>query len=276
MSTLDEKRVYGEKTGHTELYVATELGVAVVSVSADIVGEFALARRCDARDVAAGADRLAVATADDVLVSADGSYAGTGFGAAVAVGFDDERLLAAGPDGRVAVCTGEADDSGAWTTLGTTADVRAIDRGLVAAADGVYRAADSELTNVGLSDVRDVAAGGQPLAATGDGLYYLGPGWAQALDGTFEVVAAGASGDGDDTPAHAATSGTCYERRDGEWTELSLPVEGRVADVTHGTGTYAVTVEGTVLVDVGDGWRDRALGLRNARSVAVAPPGDGS
>jgi len=265
MSTLDEKRVYGEKAGRTELYVAAGMGVAVVSVSDDIVGEFALDHRCAARDVAAGPDRLAVATDEDVLVSAEGGYTGTAFGPAVAVGFDGDRLLAAGPDGRIAVRNG-----GTWTDLGTVDGVRAIDGGLVAGEGGVYRA-DDGLTHVGLSDVRDVAGAGQPLAATGDGLYYLGPGWAPALDGAFTVVASGAAEE-----AHAATTDALYERDGEEWTERSLPVGGRVTDVTHGAGTYAVTTDGVVLVDAGDGFRDRALGLRDVRAVAVAPRAGGS
>lgn len=267
MSTLDEKRVYGEKAGRTELYVAAEMGVAVVSVSDDIVGEFTLDHRCTARDVAAGPDRLAVATDEDVLVSAEGGYTGTAFGPAVAVGFDGDRLLAAGPDGRVAARTGEA-----WTDLGTVTDVRAIDGRLVAGKGGVYRA-DDDLTHVGLSDVRDVTGASQPLAATGDGLYYLGPGWAAALDGAFSVVASG-SAEGD--PAHAATADALYERDGETWVERSLPVDGRVTDVTHGAGTYAVTAEGVVLVDAGDGFRDRALGLRDVRAVEVAPRAGGS
>ena len=267
MSTLDEKRVYGEKAGRTELYVAAGMGVAVVSVSDDIVGEFTLDHRCTARDVAAGPDRLAVATAEDVLVSAEGGYTGTAFGPAVAVGFDGDRLLAAGPDGRVAVHTAET-----WTDLGTVTDVRAIDSRLVAGEDGVYRA-DDDLTHVGLSDVRDVAGARQPLAATGDGLYYLGPGWVSALDGAFSVVASGPT-EGDS--AHAATTDVLYERDDTAWTERPLPVDGRVTDVTHGAGTYAVTTEGVVLVDVGDGFRERALGLRDVRAVAVAPREGGS
>lgn len=257
-STLDEKRVYGEKTGGTELYVASSLGVAVVSVSADLVGEFTLARRCTARDVAAGPDRLAVATDQDVLVSEEGGYTETGFGPAVAVGADGGRLLAADPDGEIGSYDGD------WTALGATGDVRAIDGGLVAARDGVYRVGDG-VSGVGLSDVRDVAARGTPLAATGDGLYYLGPGWAKALDGSFEVVARAGE------RAHAATSDALYERGGDDWTEREVPVENAIADVTHGEGIYAVTEDGTVLVDAGDGWRDRALGLRDVTGIAIMP-----
>lgn len=257
--SIDEKRVYGERAGETELYVASRLGVTVVSVSADLVGEFALARRCTARDVAAGPDRLAVATDEDVLVNEGDDYAGTGFGPAVAVGVDDDRLLAAAPDGVI----GRFDGDG-WTALGEAGDVRAIDGDLVAAADGVYRV-DGGVSGVGLSDVRDVAARGTPLAATGDGLYYLGPGWATALDGSFEVVARAGE------RAHAATADALYERDGDAWVERAVPVEHPIADVAHGEGTYAVTADGSVLVDAGDGWRARALGLRDVAGIAVAP-----
>ena len=62
---LDEKRVYADREEATTAFVAAGAGVARVEVSADIVGEFALQRRCTARDVAASAGRLAVATAED-------------------------------------------------------------------------------------------------------------------------------------------------------------------------------------------------------------------
>jgi hypothetical protein len=268
--SIDEKRVYGEKTGTTELYVAADLGVAVVAVSDDIVGEFSLAHRCTARDLAAGPNRLAVATDADVLVSDDGGYAGTGFGPAVAVGFDDGTLLAAGPDGRVARRGGEA-----WHRVGEVADVRAIDGDLVGAADGVYRV-DDGLAHVGLADVRDVATGGTPLAATDDGLYYLGPGWAEGREGAFVAVASAPE------RGHAAGEAGLFERTDDGWTACALPTEEPVVAVAHGEpasgaddggerGVYAVTGGGRVLVDAGDGWRDRALGLAGATALAVAP-----
>jgi len=267
--SIDEKRVYGEKTGTTELYVAADLGVAVVAVSDDIVGEFSLAHRCTARDLAAGPDFLAVATDADVLVSEGGGYAETGFGPAVAVGFDGGTLLAAGPDGRVARREGEA-----WHRVGAVADVRAIDGDLVGTAEGVYRVGDG-LAHVGLSDVRDVATGGTPLTATDDGLYYLGPGWARAREGAFVAVASAPE------RGHAAGEAGLFERTEEGWTARALPTEEPVVAVAHepasdadggGEGSvYAVTERGRVLVDAGDGWRGRALGLAGATALAVAP-----
>jgi len=256
--SIDEKRVYGAKTGRVDLAVATGMGVARVAVSGDKFGEFSLAHQCTARDVAAG-EELAVATDDDVVVGTLDTFEGTGFGAAVAVGYHEADLLAAGPDGRVARYA-----DGEWGTVGEVDEPRAIDGGLVAAADGVYRVGDG-LSHAGLEDVRDVAATGTPLAATGAGLYYLGPGWAKASEGAFETVDSAAE------RAHAATAATLYERVDGEWYEREVPVDEPITGVAYGEGTYAVTRDGTVLVDVGDGWRTRNVGLREVAGLVVAP-----
>ena len=257
--SIDEKRVYGAKTGRVDLAVATGMGVARVAVSGDKFGEFSLAHRCTARDVAADPDALAVATDEDVLVGSFDTFEGTDFGAAVAVGYHADGLLAAGPDGRVA-----RRDDGEWETVGEVEEPRAIDGGLLGAADGIYRVGDG-LSHAGLSDVRDVAATGTPLAATGEGLYYLGPGWAKAIDGSFETVASA------ERRAHAATAETLSERVDGEWYEREVPVDEPITGVAYGEGTYAVTADGTVLVDVGDGWRTRNVGLRAVADLVVAP-----
>lgn len=260
MVSIDEKRVYADKTGATEVYVASDLGVTVVAISADIVGEFTLVHRCTARDVAGGPEFLAVATDEDVLVGAGESFAETGFGPAVAVSVTDEHVLAASEGGQVAR---HADDE--WTTLGTVDEPRALDGDLVAAADGVHRVDGTGLDHVGLEDVRDVATDGTPLAATGDGLYYLGPGWASAHDGSFEMVAR--SGE----HAHAATAEAFHEQAgaDGEWAPRDLPVDEQVVDVAYDEAIYVVTEPGTVLTDAGDGWRSRSLGLRNTSGIAV-------
>lgn len=257
--SIDEKRVYEDRTGGTELLVASELGVTAVTVSDDLIGEFSLVEQCAARDVAAGEDEVAVATGEDVLVGAGGEFSGTGFGPAVAVTVAEDWLVAAGPDGAV----GRRDD-GEWSTLGTVADVRAIEGDLVATADGVYRLDGDDLTHVGLDDVADVATDGTPLAATGDGLYYLGPGWARAQKGAFTTV--GTAGE----RAHAATPETLYERHEGEWRERSVPVDEPIVEVAYGRGVYAVTETGTVLVDVGDGWRTRSLGLPGVAGLVVS------
>ena len=182
---LDEKRVYADREEATTAFVAAGAGVARVEVSADIVGEFALQRRCTARDIAASAGRLAVATAEDVLVGTVDGFEPTGFGPATAVGYH-EGLVAAGGE-RLA----RYHDDG-WETLAELADVRAIDGDLVAAADGVHRL---DGTPLGLEAVNDVSTAGRPLAATDAGLYYLANGWMTAVEGPFRAVARDADGE---------------------------------------------------------------------------------
>lgn len=270
MGEMAEDRIYADRLGKTDVFVATGLGVAVVSVSNDRIGQFSIQHRCTARDVAADGDRLLVATGEDVLIGRGEEYERTGFGPAVAVGSGREGTasagpIAAGPDGAV----GRYAD-GEWVPVGETERPRAVAGDLLAAAGGVFRIGDG-LDHVGLDDVRDVAVDGAPLAATNDGCYRLGPGWTCDVDGDFRLVAA----DGD--RSHAATDETLYERTDGEWAERELPVDeplaglGSVAD----GGVVAVTTEGTCLVDAvaakdgGEGWRHRTLGLPDVAALAV-------
>jgi hypothetical protein len=268
--TIDEKRVYDDRTGAETVLVASERGVVVASLSADRVGEFRLDHRGVARDVAAAGDRRAVATDEDVLA---GGYDPTGFGPAVAVGFDGDDLLAAGPDGRIA----RLDDD--WTTLGHVESPRAVDGGMVAAADGVWTV-DDDLRNVGLGDVRDVHGRGMPLAATDDGLYRLGNGWMDELDGAFGVVSADSperrsagsrtqSGDDADDRAHAVGAAGTFEREAvGEWHAVETPADP--VDVAYtDAATVAVTEGGTLLADAGDGWRRRELGVGGVAALAV-------
>lgn len=251
--TLDEKRVYGATEGSTPAFVATGAGLARVEVSDDLVGEFSLAHRGDARDVAASGGRLAVATSADALVGTGDAFAETGFGPATAVGFTD-GLVAAG-EGRVA-----RHEDRDWTTLADVDDVRALAGGMCAAVGGVYRLDGS---HVGLDDARDLSTEGEVFAATGDGLYALGNGWLDELGGGFRAVA----GDGDRAYA-VADDGTLYRRGGDEW--VGADARGDVADVALAEeAVYAVTTDGTFLADAGEGWRDRMLGLPDARRVAV-------
>jgi hypothetical protein len=274
--SIDEKRVYGAKTGTTAVFVATGAGLARVEISDDLVGEFGLVHRSGVRDVAGTDGRLALAGEDDVRLGIGDTFRPTGFGDATAVGWHDGALHAAGddrvlrfdPDGDPTV--GDTDDPapGSWTTTADVGEVRAIVDDMVAGAEGLFRLDGDRL---GLADVRDVAPAG-PLAATGDGLYYLGNGWMDALAGDFRAVAAAPDG-----RAHAATPDALYARSpasegydEAAWVEADLPVAGHVVDVAYGPeATYAVTAEGTVLANAGDGWRDRSLGLPDARRLAI-------
>lgn len=250
--SLDEKRVYADKSGTTTVFVATGVGVARVSVSGDIVGEFSLEHRGEATDIASADGRLAVATPSDVLVGTDEEFVETGFGPATAVGYH-EGLLAAG-DGRLA----RYDDG--WRTLCELTDVHAIDGRMAAAESGIHRL---DGTHVGLEAARDVTTAGGPLAATDGGLYYLANGWMDALDGAFRVAASD-----EDGRAHAATAAELYERGD-EWRPVDLPIAGSIADVAYDDAVFAVTDDGTFLVDAGDGWRHRSLGLPDVSALAV-------
>ncbi|MFD1685214.1 HVO_0234 family beta-propeller protein [Halobellus litoreus] len=335
MPTIDEKRVYTDNAGTETVLLATGLGVVSVSVSDDLIGEFGVVRRCEARDVATAGSLVAVATEEDVLladrsdadVASDAAtstatqrldFAETGFGPATAVGFDEKTLLAGDESGRVARSAAEERLSGpeggernesdgtAWTEVGTTGAVRAVEGGLVAAADGVYRVGSAGVTHAGLDDARDVDA--EPLVATGSGLYKLGNGWMDVLDGPVDALdAAGERGlaavDGAlyargldteraaDVGDAADRSGVPNERDDdgrsgaanGEdgddwdgiatdgWTEAVLPVDGDVVAVTHGVdASYAVTADGTLAVRLPDGaWRYRGLGVRDVAAAAV-------
>ena len=264
MSTIDEKRVYGARSGATEAFVATGVGLARVSVSGDLVGEFGLADRRAARDVAARDGTLAVACEEDVLWGA--TLDETGFGPARAVGFDRSGGLLAAGDGRVArydAAAGDDEGAGEWTALGECETVRAIDGDLVAAARGVFRVADDGLTHAGLDDARDVAVRGAPRVATAEGLYVLGNGWMDDGEGSYRVVAS----DGERT--HAATDETLFELVDDEWRAVDLPVPEAVAGVAYADRVYAVTEDGTFLVEGDDEWHTRTLGLPDVCGVAV-------
>jgi len=257
MSTIEEKRVYagGERT---TLYLAADLGVATVSVSGDIVGEFGVDVRCRALDVAGGDGLLAAATDEDVLVGA--SFEGTDFGPARAVGVGADAVFAADESGDVHRY------DGAWERLGA-ADANRFDGALVA-GDDVYRAGETlRALDCPVSPIIDVCDDdGDALAATADGLYRYDGEWARELAGDCRVVSAGgafaAGPDARDFWGYGTT---------GRWQRVDLPVEGRVADVVRtGEGTYAVTESGTVLANAGDGWRTRETGLGGVRALATA------
>jgi len=290
MQTLEEKRVYADRSGTTRAYVASGMGVVEVDIADAIVGEFSLCLPCTANDIATVDDHLAVATAEDVLVvdlEADelGTEAATetGFGPAVAVGYADTFLIAADDDGRVARFDSTRDS---WEPLTDRplAAVRAIDGGLVGTDDGVYRVHGDGVDHAGLTDVRDVSATSVPLAATTEGLYKLGNGWMSIRETPATVVSADPGGDpGRLTRAHAVADGTVYEydrtaADDGvdggtPWHELEVPATEIIA-FGYGETVYAVTADGTFLTaDVEAGrrrWRTRTLGVRDVSGLAVA------
>lgn len=268
MGDMEEDRVYADTLGKTDLYVATGLGVAEVSVSNDRIGQFSLAHRCTARDVAPDGTRVLVATDADVLAietsSDDLTATSLEFGPAVAVGVDDAPLAAA-PDGTIARYT-----DGEWVDLGTVEGPRAIDGPLIGSEAGVFRV-DDGLDHVGLDDVADVVGTETPYAATGAGLYRLGPGWTRDVDGDFRFVT------GSGSQAHAGTADALYTREDGTWRERAVPTDEQLVDVGYVAdgGVVAVTAAGTCLVDPvaakdgASGWRSRSLGLAETAALAV-------
>lgn len=263
---LDEKRLYGETRATTVAYVASETGLARVELSGDQVGRISLVATAPVRDVAGAAGRLLVAGAEDVHVGDDGDLAATGFGPAVAVGATADRLLAVGPDGHVAELSGDE-----WRRIGTVDDPRRMDAEYVATGDGVVRIRGDDLGYLGLSAVNDVAAAG-PFAATAEGVYGQERGeWRTARAAPAERVGASAE------HLHVVDDGTLYEGRSGVWTAPDLPIDEPVADVAYGEVTYAVTVDGTFLIDAASeatpdghgGWRHRALGVTGVAALTV-------
>lgn len=273
MLSIDEKRVYADREGAIEAFVAAGTGVCRVRVAAEMVGEFDLVSREPARDLAGGPGTLAVATDEDVLVAdpvhdAEPTFEPTGFGPAVAVGYADGRPIAAGPDGRL------AGHDGGWEELAALeGTVTAIDGELIATDEGLFRLRGTTLRNAGLTAVRDVSTPGVPLAATDDGLYRLGNGWLCDREGPFDVVAADPRSEpGRLERAHAAAGHTLYALADGEWGEC-LEVGAPIADVAYGETVYAVTADGTFLAGDGDGWRSRHLGIRDVVGCSVPARG---
>lgn len=310
--SIEEKRVYAGSAGRTDAYVATESGVIRVALSADKVGAFDMVARDSARGAAvlprrAAPDLLGVATGDGLLVApVDDDIAfepvEVGPASAVAVGVHDDAFLVAGDDGEIdriaigsdATASDEtADDATAGdataddataTRIGSVPDPRAIDGPLVAAADGVHRVTEGDaaeavpnLVSVGLDDARDVAGSGMPLAATADGLYWLGNGWMPAREGDAEAVAADGDGhamavvDGD-LLIHAGDADRGSIGWEPEtWSRADLPVDERAVSLGYGPGlSVVVTAAGTLCVDAGDGWRHQVVGVRGATDVALA------
>ena len=279
MQTLTEKRVFGAKTGTTEVFVATDTGLVVVTVSAEQIGTFGLTYRGSVTAVAADTEEVLLGTDDGLrysrLDAADRASSPPEFtfstvedgdtGRITAVGFGPTSPLVADDAGGVFAVDLESEQH---EQVGETAGVRAIDGGLVAAADGVHRLDEGALTHVGLDAASDVAGHGVPLAATENGLFRLGNGWLSVADGPFDGVASDGHG-------HASAVGSdglrTQAEADGEWDREELPVDEAVADLAYGSGLRAaVTEAGTLCITAGDGWRHQRLGVPGVTGIAVA------
>ena len=270
MSEIAEKRVFGDRLGAREAYVASGAGLVRVRLRADAIGEFALLDRRPARDLVVDDGTIAVATAEDVLVGAvadvrsgdgdskaetdavhdGGPFAETGLGPAVAVGADATGISAATSDGALSRLV-----DGDWRSIDGPADlaVRAIDGELVGTDRGVYRLRNDSLAPAGLADVRDVSVRG-PWAATGSGLYALGNGWMRTLEPAVDVVAVEpVTFAGEPPTVHAGAGSRLLERRvdacsgrDGN--------SGATGDASGSLDDRSSPAEGIGDADRTDGW----------------------
>ena len=291
----DERRLFEQTTAASHLYVACDIGVARVAIARDRIGQFELVARCSPTSIATSAGRVAVGTAERVLLSVDGeTFAPAGGETALvtevtrgtdtsvaAVGLDGSHLLDATDDGRVFGRGSDAEASD-WQRLGRVGDPRRFDGPLLAAGDGIYRVDVDESTveSLGLTDGRDVAAvpttgewtdTGDCFAATADGLLRYRDGeWTDERSGSTRGVEATRDG------VYAVDESGLLERDRGDWRRLDSPA-GVPADIAHGESLYCVTGDGTVHIAVGAGlasdghrgWRSQPLGLDGVVGVAL-------
>ena len=271
MDDLTAKRVFADRAGATRLLVAAGTGLVGVSIADGRVGEFGPVRRGPAAAVAVGTPgprRIAVATDEDVLLGAAvGTLEPSGFGPAAGVAATGDRVLAGSPDGTVGV-----HDGAGWDRIGRLpSPPTAMAADLVGTAEGVVRVVGNELSAAGLEAVNDVArVAGVPHAATASGLYALGNGWLDVLDGDVRVVAGAADG-----RAHAATVESCFAREEGTWRRIDLPDDARLVAIAYGRRPYALTAAGDLLVGTAGGWRAEPLGLEAPRALAVVETVEG-
>lgn len=298
--SIEEKRVYAGRAGRTDAYIATGSGVVRVSISADKIGGFELVADTPTADVAVRAKRggpplLALATDEGLRVAplsdetSDLTLSTVTDSPAIAVDGTEKGFLVGTAEGTIEhleIVSTAVDTDGATVEhthtaqIGSVPEPRAIDWPLIATVEGVYQVDSTgtheTLTRVGLGDVNDVSGVGVPLAATTDGLYWLGNGWMTAINRPTTLVAS--DGDGH---AMAVVDGEMIVHNGGEsdpsgwdgntWTTHPLPVDETPVAVGYGPGVSAVVTEaGTVCVDVGDGWRHHVVGVRTVRSVALA------
>jgi hypothetical protein len=271
MGDLAEDRVYADRSGARTLVVAAAPGLVTVAVSDGRVGEFGIATECSPADLSAAAradardpSLLAVATDRDVLLAETteiDALEPTGFGPAPAVTVHEGRPMAADPAGELSSYR----DAG-WESIGELpGSATALDGDLVGTAEGVFRLIEGGIRPAGLADVTDVArAAGMPLVATGDGLYELGNGWLDALEGAYDLVTGAPDG-----RAHVAGPGGTYTRENGAWAPLELPRQSDVAAVAYGARTFVLTAAGDLYIEAEAGWARTPLGIEGIVGAVV-------
>lgn len=279
----EERRLFGDRRQKVTAFVGAALGLTRVEVAADRIGQFSLIERGAVNCVAAD-ESVVVGTEETVLVGDGERFNSVDFGPAATVGVDEGYLYAASPDGEVGrlalatVADGTEGIGDRWERVGSVDDPARFGGSMLAAADGLYQV-DDELEHHGLADVRDVTPDGT-FAATADGIYRFDGEWhreyegaaraVQTHDGTVYAIAGG-----EDSGA-----GSRLVKRNGdEWRAVDLPTTEELVDLAVGQGLYVLTDQGTLIVEADPaetsdghaGWRSRALGVRDARRLAVAP-----
>lgn len=258
-----DRRLFEESAGSRFALVASELGVARLSISGDRVGRASLLERCTATSVATDSERVLAGTTGGVLAGPGLDRLGEPFEvAAVGVG---SQLLAAGNDGVVSVWEGVD----GWNAVGSVDAPARFDGPLLAAEDGVYRVT-SGCEPLGLDRVADVAHGEESFAATADGLYRRVEGdWALEHDHPTVAVSTGGGG------VCAVDDRGVVERTDGVWQRSESPTS--LVDIATDGDVYAITENGTLLAAVDpdrasdgqSGWRTHAVGLRGVVELAL-------
>jgi hypothetical protein len=256
-----DRRLFERGPETATAFVACGPGVARVEFAADRVGQYTLAHRVSANDVAATDSHVVAGTTEGVLVDDGSGFERVGDQRAVAVGLDGEHALAATAEGGVHRYALGTDDR---ETVGEVSDPRRFDGALLAAADGLYRVGEA-LEALGIDGVADCASGADGLfAATDAGLFRFADGvWHREHDGESRAVAASGA------RVDAVDETGVLERVDGAWQRLG-EVETTPVDIAHGRRLSGVTAAGTLLVETDTGgWRSHPLGLRGAVALAV-------
>lgn len=280
----DERRLFGRRREAGHILVAAGLGITRVEVAGGRVGQFSLAERCECTSVAASHGMAIAGTTDGVLLDAGDGFAPADdpdAGRIAAVGVDQQWLTQARDSG---VVRRRGRTQGAWESVGSVPEPRALAGIHLAATDGVYRVGD-HLDDLGLDDVHDVAltdrgAGSDPdvgpvtlLAGTADGLYrHSGEGWQREHDTSVSVV--------ESTGAHtfAVSEQGILEAGDDGWTFLGEQPGGDLVDIAIHDRVYGITAEGTIWTTdepLGEerkfrSWRSFSIGVRGAVEVAIA------
>lgn len=276
----DERRLFGEQRQTAVGFVASEMGVLRLDLAGDRIGGFGLVERCRATDIAAEEDTVVVGTEEDVLLDGGdtGEFVRLEFGPAVAVGIDNETVLAADPDGRIfRVDARQLTESETnWREVGQVAGPRRFDGDLLATEEGVFRVGEA-FEPLGLTDVTDVSRAvsgeSEPMAATAEGLFERdGDGWEQTLETPIQRISLT-----NETALAVTTDGTLCRCDGGSWTHISLPGDGVAVDAVAGESPYVVTEAGEFFIaadssattDGFEGWRSQSLGIRDVVGCVV-------